>query len=31
MKDREEKVLGMLYMLAILSWWQPVGIILNLL
>lgn len=30
-KDGEEKVIGMLYRLAILSWWQPVGIIFNLL
>lgn len=30
-KDGEEKVTGMLHRLAILSWWQPVGIIFSLL
>lgn len=30
-EDGEEKVTRMLYMLAVLSWWQPVGIIFNLL
>lgn len=30
-KDGEEKVTGMLRRLAILSWWQPVGIIFSLL